>query len=111
IAYQWYYAAPGDATWTAVTDNAVYSGATTATLAIANIAGLNKYQYYCQVRESGASCYSATNATILKDNFATVWNGSWSNGTPDANKRAIINTDYNTSTQGDIDACSVTVNA
>ena len=33
LAYQWYFVAPGNATWTAVTDGGIYSGAPTATLA------------------------------------------------------------------------------
>jgi hypothetical protein len=41
----------------------------------------------------------------------TVWNGSvWSNGVPNLTTAAVINGDYNTTTDGDIHASSLTVN-
>jgi hypothetical protein len=41
----------------------------------------------------------------------TTWDGtSWSNGIPTLAKLAIINGNYNTTTNGDIDACSLIVN-
>ncbi|AWG20639.1 hypothetical protein FFWV33_03350 [Flavobacterium faecale] len=41
---------------------------------------------------------------------STSWNGSaWSNGLPDNTSKAIINANYNTATNGTINACSVTV--
>ena len=37
----------------------------------------------------------------------TTWNGtSWSNGTPEACKKAIINADYNTTTNGSFESCA-----
>ncbi|MCV9927904.1 T9SS sorting signal type C domain-containing protein [Flavobacterium sp. LS1R49] len=42
----------------------------------------------------------------------TTWNGSaWSNGDPQGCKKAIINGDYNTTTNGSFTACSCQVNA
>jgi hypothetical protein len=85
LAYQWYYSAPGESGWTAIVDNAVYSGATTNTLEILNTIVLNGYQYYCQVRENDAMCYTASNAVKLALNIKT-WSGSTSNDwTDDAN--------------------------
>ena len=85
LAYQWYYSAPGELGWTTVVNNAVYSGATTNTLEILNTLTLNGYQYYCQVREDDATCYTASNAVKLTLNLKT-WNGSVSNDwTEDAN--------------------------
>lgn len=111
LAYQWYFAAPGSATWTAVADGGIYSGATTASLTISSIVGVIDYQYYCQIRENTATCYTASNAIKITDTSATTWNGTtWSNGTPDLTKLAIINGTYNTTTNGDIDACSIVVN-
>lgn len=111
LAYQWFFAAPGSATWTAVTDGGIYSGATTASLTISSIVGVIDYQYYCQIRENTATCYTASNAIKITDTSATTWNGTtWSNGTPDLTKLAIINGTYNTTTNGDIDACSIVVN-
>ena len=112
LAYQWFVVAPGVATWTSITNGGVYSGATTATLNISSFSGLNGYQYYCQVRENTATCFTATNAVIIDDTVTTTWNGTaWSNGVPTLSKLAIINGNYNTTTHGNIDACSITVNA
>ncbi|MFM7859307.1 MAG: hypothetical protein ACKO96_47145, partial [Flammeovirgaceae bacterium] len=87
LAYQWYFAAPGSATWTAVTDGGIYSGATTASLSISAIAGVINYQYYCQIRENSATCYTASNAVKITDTGSTTWNGTtWSNGIPDLTK-------------------------
>lgn len=111
LAYQWFFAAPGSATWTAVTDGGIYSGATTASLTISSIVGVIDYQYYCQIRENTATCYTASNAIKITETSATTWNGTtWSNGTPDLTKLAIINGTYNTTTNGGIDACSIVVN-
>ncbi|TXI68428.1 MAG: hypothetical protein E6Q46_01225 [Flavobacterium sp.] len=112
LAYQWYFAAPGSATWTAVADGGIYSGATTASLTISSIVGVIDYQYYCQIRENTATCYTASNAIKITDSSATTWNGAaWSNGTPDVSKLAIINGNYNTTTHGDFECCSLLVNA
>lgn len=112
LAYQWYFAAPGSTTWTAVADGGIYIGAATAALSISSIVGVIDYQYYCQIRENTATCYTATNAVKITDTSATTWNGTtWSNGTPDLTKLAIINGTYNTTTHGNIDACSIIVNS
>ncbi len=111
LAYQWYVAAPGSATWSELTNVGVYSGVTTANLTISALTGLENYQYYCQVRENGADCYTASNAVIIKTG-ETIWNGTaWSNGVPDATKSAIINGNYNTSSNGSFIACNLTINA
>lgn len=112
LTYQWYFAAPGSATWTAVADGGIYSGATTASLTISSIVGVIDYQYYCQIRENTATCYTASNAIKITDSSATTWNGAtWSNGTPDVSKLAIINGNYDTTTHGDFECCSLLVNA
>ncbi|RTY90873.1 T9SS sorting signal type C domain-containing protein [Flavobacterium sp. GT3R68] len=112
LAYQWYVAAPGAATWTALTNTGVYTGTTTSVLNISSVAGLDNYQYYCQVRENGANCYKASIAVKIPAGTGTTWNGSaWSNGTPTLGMLTIINGDYNTTTNGDIDACSLIVKA
>jgi hypothetical protein len=112
LAYQWYFAAPGSTTWTAVTNGGIYSGATTASLTISATTGVINYQYYCQIRENSATCYSASNAIKITDTNATTWNGStWSNGTPTLTKAAIIDGTYITATNGNFSCCSLTVNA
>ncbi|MQP24441.1 choice-of-anchor D domain-containing protein [Flavobacterium sp. LMO8] len=111
LTYQWYFAAPGSATWTAVTNGGIYSGATTASLSISSTTGIINYQYYCQIRENTATCYKASNAVKITDTSATTWNGTtWSNGTPDLSKLAIINGDYDTTSHGDFECCSLFVN-
>ncbi|CAM4437389.1 putative Ig domain-containing protein [Flavobacterium terrigena] len=112
LAYQWYFAAPGSTTWAAVTDGGIYSGATTASLSISNVTGVLNYQYYCQIRENSATCYSATNAVKITDTSASTWNGSaWIGGTPTITKAAIIDGTYVTATNGDFSCCSLTVNS
>lgn len=111
IAFQWFYLAPATNTWIAVTNNANYSGALTGSLTITPVSSFNNYQYYCQIRENTATCYKASNATIIKDTYFTTWTTAWSNGTPSLTKRAIIDGNYNTTTNGSFEACSVVVNA
>lgn len=112
LAYQWYYSAPGDTSWTAATNGAIYAGATSNTLNILNTLTLNDYQYYCQVRENTATCYTASNSVRIKS-AVTTWDGTdWTNSTPpDINTIAIIDGDYNTITEGSFSACQLTVNA
>lgn len=111
LAYQWYAVAPNTTTWTALTDNALYTGTTSATLNISDISTLVGYQYYCQIRENTVSCYSASNAVMITAGQSTTWNGTaWSNGAPTLEKAAIINGNYDTAVNGSFEACSVTVN-
>lgn len=110
LAYQWYVVAPNATTWTALTDTGVYSGTTTNSLVISSLVGLNNYQYYCQVRENDALCYEATIAVKTTD-FSTIWDGSsWSNETPDSTTLAVINGNYDTTTHGSFECCSLLVN-
>jgi hypothetical protein len=112
LAYQWYFVAPNATTWTALTNTGVYSGVTTATLNISNIAGLDGYQFYAQIRENGATCYAASNAIMITEAITCTWDGtSWSPSAPTINSIAVINGPYNTTTNGNIDACSVVVNS
>lgn len=111
LAYQWYAVAPNTITWTALTDNALYTGTTLATLNISDISTLVGYQYYCQIRENAVSCYTASNAVMITAGQSTTWNGTaWSNGAPTLAKAAIINGNYDTAVHGSFEACSVTVN-
>ncbi len=99
LTYQWYYNEPGQTGWVAITNGSDYSGATTNTLTIANTLGFNGYQYYCQVREDDALCYTASNAVKLALAVKT-WVGTtnewyeaanWSPvGVPTANDIVII---------------------
>ncbi|RZJ73313.1 choice-of-anchor D domain-containing protein [Flavobacterium sp.] len=111
LAYQWYVAAPGAANWTALTNSGVYSGVTTTTLSVSSITGLTGYQYYAQVRENGASCYTASHAVMITGVQTVTWNGTaWSPTAPNSTTPAIINGNYNTAANGSFEACSLTVN-
>lgn len=115
LAFQWYVVAPNATSWTTLTNTGGYSGATSATLTISSIAGLNGNQYYCQVRENTSTCYLATVATQLSNGTLT-WNGlTWRDtnnviGVPSITKVATINGNYNTTTNGSFDCCSLIVN-
>ncbi|GGG38265.1 GEVED domain-containing protein [Bizionia arctica] len=109
LAYQWYVLGPSG-NWTAVSNGGIYSGATTATLDIANLTGLDDYQFYCQVRENSATCYTASEATKIELKI-TTWDGTaWSNGAPDQYTITNIDGDYTTnSTNGSFTACQLLV--
>ena len=115
LSYQWYVVPPSTTVWSALTNSGVYSGATSATLTISSIAGLNGYQYYCQVRENASTCYFSTVAVQLS-NGTLSWNGTaWRDtnnvvGVPSITKVATINGNYNTFTDGSFDCCSLVVN-
>ncbi|EMY3482991.1 T9SS sorting signal type C domain-containing protein [Flavobacterium psychrophilum] len=110
LAYQWYVVAPSTTAWTALINGGVYSGATSTTLNISSLTGLDGYQYYCQVRENSGTCYTATVATKIEIG-TTTWNGStWSNGAPILSKATIINGNYTTAVSGSFSTCNLTVN-
>ncbi|MNK86198.1 Endoglucanase C precursor [compost metagenome] len=110
IAYQWYVLAENGTAWAAVANVGVYSGADSATLIISDVEGLNNFQYYCQVRENLATCFTATNATQIKE-ATNVWSTNvWSNGTPILASKVIIEGNYDTQINGALDVCELTVN-
>lgn len=55
--------------------------------------------------DDGNGGISTCDATVTVIGETTTYNGSWNNGAPDSGKKAIFNSNYNTST-ADIDACS-----
>ena len=112
LAYQWYAVAPNSTTWTALSNAGIYSGATAATLTLSDVSGVDGYQYYCQVRENSATCYTASNAVKVTATSAVTWDGvSWSPTVPTITRAAILAGNYNTTTHGNIDACSLTINS
>lgn len=111
LTYQWYYSAPGANGWTAVPDNATFDNVTQATLTINNVLNALDYQFYCQVREDDATCYQASDAVKIDVN-RTTWDGSsWDNGIPTTSLIAVIDGNYNTGANGNIDACQLVVNS
>src|SRR5690606_17533947 len=96
LAYQWYFNAPGTATWTAISPaNLNYSGSQLATLNINDTSSLNGYQYYCQLREDDATCFTASNAARLEVR-SSVWDGTNWSSPPAIDRMALLNADYNT---------------
>ena len=112
LTYQWFFSAPGDIGWTMLANGGVYSGATTDILSISNIAGLEGYQYYCQIMEDTPTCFIASEAVSISGGASTTWNGtSWSRGIPTIFQHVILTANYNTEIHGNIDACQMTVNS
>jgi hypothetical protein len=112
LAYQWYAVAPNTTTWTALTNTGIYAGTTSATILISDVSGIDGYQFYCQVRENSATCYTASNAVKVTATAAVTWNGSsWTPTSPTISTAAILAGNYNTTTHGNIDACSLTINS
>ena len=111
LTYQWFFSAPGDIGWTMLANGGVYSGATTDILSISNIAGLEGYQYYCQIMEDTPTCFIASEAVSISGGASTTWNGtSWSNGAPTIGTLATINGNYDTTSHGNFECCSLLVN-
>ena len=111
LAYQWFFSAPGDTGWTALTNSAIFSGVSTNTLNISSIVGLNQYQFYCQVREDSQTCFRASVGVQL--DFTTTestWNGAWTNGIPSNSTLVAIDANFDTAVNGNIDACGLVVN-
>ncbi len=116
LEYVWYQVAPNTSLWSVVdiSNNFADTDGNSATLNIANISGLNNYQFYCQIRENTATCFVATVAVIIKDATISTWNGtSWEGGAPDLNKLAIIDGAYIAGSlgHGNFSCCTLTVNS
>ncbi|SFB93460.1 GEVED domain-containing protein [Kaistella jeonii] len=112
IVYQWYVLGTSG-NWNAITNGGVYSGANSQTLSISDLTGLDDYQFYCQIRENNATCYSATNSTQIRIAEKT-WDGSnWlgrnniNTSAPTITDKIKLNANYNTGTNGNLNACSL----
>jgi hypothetical protein len=62
---------------------------------------------------SNGSCTSSSTGNVVISSAVTkTWNGtSWSPSVPSSNDLAIINGNYSTSSNGDLNACSLTINS
>lgn len=65
LTYQWQISTDGGTTFTNISNGGVYSGVTTATLAISNVAGLTGRQYRVGIASNGGSPGVTSNAGIL----------------------------------------------
>ncbi len=109
LTYQW-YELKNSGLWSPISDGGVYSGATSRILTISDINGLNNYQYYCQVRENTQTCFTATQATQIKESATTWASNIWTNGTPVLGSKVIIAGSYDSQTNGILNVCDLTVN-
>lgn len=100
---RWQYNAT-DATFATGTTVNIPASAST-TLTSAQIGTLTETRHY-RAEITVGSCTSYSNVVTITFN-KTIWNGGWSNGTPDATKAVEFQSNY-TST-GDLSACSVSV--
>jgi hypothetical protein len=61
---QWWKKGPSDGAFSTVTNGAVYSGATSGTLNISDLTGLNGYQYQAVFTSAGCPAATSTAATL-----------------------------------------------
>ncbi len=113
LTYQWLYNDSASIGWSNVTAAAFSSGTVTgessSSLSISGF-DLTNYQFYCKVIEDGV-CSVSSDAAQFKGSATTTWSaGSWDNGIPDLTTTAIINDTYNTTSNGNIEACSLYIN-
>lgn len=116
LAYSWWVSTPLTTAWTEIIVGVGnYTGFTTATLSISSISSVLNYQYYCQIRENTATCFSASNTVKIIDTSVT-WNGTnWVDinniiAIPSLSKTAILSSNNYTTSSGSFDACTIQVN-
>ena len=114
LTYQWYFNNGTAADWTLVNSSnlplVTVSGETTNNLQLSGaVSSYSGYQFYCLVTENG-SCSTVSDAAQLRSD-STVWNGTtWSNGIPTNTILAVLDSNYDTSIDGNIVACSLVIN-
>ena len=64
MTYQWQTNGGAGTSYSNIANAGVYSGATTATLAISNVAGLNNYKYRVIVSSTTAASKTTTGVTL-----------------------------------------------
>ena len=115
LVYKWYAVQNGSNTWNLISDGGIYSGATSNSLYISDIATVLNYQFYCQVWENAATCFISSNAIKITSTVSTTWQAGniWTNGVPTINTGVTIDNDYDTSNilSPSFDACSLTINS
>ncbi len=77
-----------------------------------NLTNIYNNPIYYRLRALGPCGTSSNSSVITVTRAITTWNGTtWSNGAPDLSKLAIINGNYDTTSNGDFECCSLLVNA
>jgi hypothetical protein len=121
LDYAWFFYDPANAGsgWQLITNGGIYNGADTANLVITDAASVVDYQFYCQVREDDATCFTASDAVQITISTAT-WDGvnwNWNDGTaqntlPNLSTNVVINGNYSTGIGGiqtSFSACNLIV--
>ncbi|MBC7846990.1 MAG: T9SS type A sorting domain-containing protein [Flavobacterium sp.] len=101
----------GTITITAVTGETYSfdSGAYSSTLIYS---GLAQGSSHTILAKNSSGCISAVANVTINTLSIKTWNGSWSPaGSPTSNDFVIINTNYSVSSNGDLNACSLTINS
>jgi photosystem II stability/assembly factor-like uncharacterized protein len=86
-----------------------------------NVASINLYDYEgetIKIRIRGVTGFREFSDLAIDDikfvskcSTTTIWDGTaWNSGAPDIDKSVVINGNYNTETDGNIECCSMTVN-
>ncbi|MES2575472.1 MAG: T9SS sorting signal type C domain-containing protein [Bacteroidota bacterium] len=95
-------------TYTVVGTSPVVGGVTNAT---GIFSGLTAGSYNVSTTNA-LGCVSTATSVVINSLVTKIWNGSWSPaGTPTSSDIVVINANYNTSSNGDLNACSLTINA
>ena len=115
LTYQWFSIPNASNTWSsAIVNGGIYSGATTNSLYISDISTLTGYQFYCQIMDNPAACYTDSQAVKITSSTSTTWQAgnTWTNGVPTINTAVIMDNDYDTVNgfSPSFDACSLTIN-
>lgn len=113
LTYHWFYNEPETANWIEIApSDPNYSGQQSPTLTIMNSLNVEAYQYYVQVRQQAATCFTASHAARIKID-KTNWDGlQWQPHPPDISTVAILNANYTTTGLADsFTACSLFVSS
>ena len=97
-------------TWT-LSRGGTSTAITTGTGSSTTITGLAPGTYNFSVSYGCNASVASNNFEIKIAPSATSWTGSWSNGLPTLSNEAIINANYDTLINGDIQACSLVISA
>ena len=77
-----------------------------------NLTNIYNNPIYYRLRALGPCGTSSNSSVITVTRAITTWNGTtWSNGLPTISTFATINGNYDTTTHGDFECCSLLVNA
>ncbi|BAO75774.1 lamin tail domain-containing protein [Winogradskyella sp. PG-2] len=123
IEYHWYLYDPSQSGlgWQSVTNGGIYTTTTNSpNLVISDVSSVSDYQFYCEVRENDATCYTASNAIGVTLSAAT-WDGTnwtWNDGTaidtlPTLSCNVILASNFSTADSGlqqSFNACNLTIN-